>query len=146
MKKTMLVALVSAFIALSLVSARRGRRIRASKMAFEPPSITISRGTPPATLPISAWPFYPALTSRAIARASSRRGRSRSTAPCSRESRRPIEDKRVRTIDLIDVSGDSAMAKATLDHGATVFTDYFVVLKVNDEWKIANKVYHGRKK
>ena len=56
------------------------------------------------------------------------------------------EDKRVRTIDLIDVSGDSAMAKATLDHGATVFTDYFVLLKVNDEWKIANKVYHGRKK
>ena len=56
------------------------------------------------------------------------------------------EDKRVRTIDLVDVSGDSAMAKATLDHGATVFTDYFVLLKVNDEWKIANKVYHGRKK
>ena len=52
----------------------------------------------------------------------------------------------MRTIDLIDVSGDSAMAKATLDHGATVFTDYFVLLKVNDEWKIANKVYHGRKK
>jgi hypothetical protein len=56
------------------------------------------------------------------------------------------EDKRVRTIDLIDVSGDSAMAKATLDHGGTVFTDYFVLLKVNDGWKIANKVYHGRKK
>jgi Putative lumazine-binding len=56
------------------------------------------------------------------------------------------EDKRVRTIDLVDVSGDSAMAKATLDHGATVFTDYFVLLKVDDEWKIANKVYHGKKK
>jgi putative lumazine-binding protein len=56
------------------------------------------------------------------------------------------EDKRVRTIDLVDVSGDSALAKATLDHGGTVFTDYFVLLKVNDEWKIANKVYHGRKK
>ena len=56
------------------------------------------------------------------------------------------EDTRVRTIDLVDVSGDSALAKATLDHGATVFTDYFVLLKVNDEWKISNKVYHGRKK
>jgi hypothetical protein len=56
------------------------------------------------------------------------------------------EDKRVRTIDLIDVSGDSAMAKATLDHGATVFTDYFVLVKVDDAWKIANKVYYGKKK
>ena len=55
------------------------------------------------------------------------------------------ESKRARTIDLIDVSGNSAMAKATLVHGRTVFTDYFVLLKVGDEWKIANKVYHGRR-
>ena len=55
------------------------------------------------------------------------------------------ESTRVRTIDLIDVSGNSGMAKATLVHGATVFTDYFVLLKVGDEWKIANKVYYGRK-
>jgi hypothetical protein len=56
------------------------------------------------------------------------------------------ENKRVRTIELSDVTGDSAIAKATLDHGATVFTDYFVLLKVNGEWKIANKVYTARKK
>ena len=56
------------------------------------------------------------------------------------------EATRTRTIDLIDVSGDSAMAKATLNHGAMAFTDFFVLLKVNGEWKIANKVYHGRKK
>jgi hypothetical protein len=56
------------------------------------------------------------------------------------------ESARTRTIDLIDVSGDSGMAKARLDHGAMVFTDYFVLLKVNGEWKIANKVYYGRKK
>src|SRR5687768_10756126 len=31
------------------------------------------------------------------------------------------EAERVRTIDSIDVSGDAAFAKATLDHGATVF-------------------------
>ena len=55
------------------------------------------------------------------------------------------ESTRVRTIDLIDVSGNSGMAKATLVHGATVFTDYFVLLKVGDEWRIANKVYSGRK-
>ncbi len=55
------------------------------------------------------------------------------------------ESTRVRTIDLMDVSGNSGMAKATLVHGATVFTDYFVLLKVGDEWRIANKVYFGRK-
>jgi hypothetical protein len=56
------------------------------------------------------------------------------------------EAARSRTIDLVEVSGDAGLAKATLDHGAVVFTDYFVLLKVNSEWKIANKVYHGRRK
>ncbi|HET9532803.1 MAG TPA: nuclear transport factor 2 family protein [Blastocatellia bacterium] len=55
------------------------------------------------------------------------------------------ESTRVRRIDMIDVSGNSAMAKATLVHGVTMFTDYFVLLKVGDEWKIANKVYYGRR-
>jgi hypothetical protein len=54
------------------------------------------------------------------------------------------EATRKRTIDVIDVSGNSAMAKATLDHGAMIFTDYFVLLKVDGEWRIANKVYYGQ--
>lgn len=29
-------------------------------------------------------------------------------------------------------------------HGATTFTDYFVLLKVDGAWKIANKVYSSR--
>jgi hypothetical protein len=33
------------------------------------------------------------------------------------------------------------MARATLVHGQTTFVDYFVLLKVDGEWKIANKVY-----
>ncbi len=41
--------------------------------------------------------------------------------------------------------GTGAMAKATLLHGATTFTDYFVLLKVDGEWKIANKVYHSQR-
>ncbi|MEH6419923.1 nuclear transport factor 2 family protein [Pseudomonas sp. CGJS7] len=66
----------------------------------------------------------------------------------SRFSGKPAADEstRVRTVDSIDVSGSAAMAKATLDHGATVFTDYFVLLQVDGEWKIANKVYAARKK
>ena len=59
---------------------------------------------------------------------------------------RPAADEstRKRTIDDVDVSGTAAMAKATLVHGATTFTDYFVLLKVNGNWKIANKVYSSR--
>ena len=29
--------------------------------------------------------------------------------------------------------------------GATTFTDYFVLLKVDGVWKIANKVYHAQR-
>ena len=53
----------------------------------------------------------------------------------------PDEATRKRTIDSIDVSGTAAMVRATLVHGATTFTDYFVLLKVDGSWKIANKVY-----
>lgn len=56
------------------------------------------------------------------------------------------EATRTRTIDSIDISGGAAMAKATLNHGATVFTDYLVLLKLDGVWKIANKVYAGRPK
>ena len=65
---------------------------------------------------------------------------------CSRFNGKPANDEasRKRTIDSVDVSGTAAMAEATLVHGATTFTDYFVLLKVNGEWKIANKVYSSR--
>jgi hypothetical protein len=65
---------------------------------------------------------------------------------CSRFTGKPAADEasRKRTIDSVDVSGTSAMARATLVHGATTFTDYFVLLKVDGEWKIANKVYSSR--
>ena len=33
------------------------------------------------------------------------------------------------------------MARATLVHGGTTLVDYFVLLKVDGAWKIANKVY-----
>ncbi len=55
------------------------------------------------------------------------------------------ESARKRKIDSIDVTGTAAIVKATLVHGPTTFTDYFVLLKVDGEWKIANKVYHGQR-
>lgn len=59
---------------------------------------------------------------------------------------RPAADEtlRRRTIDHVIVSGTAGSASATLVHGATTFTDYFVLLKVNGAWKIANKVYSSR--
>lgn len=65
---------------------------------------------------------------------------------CSRFTGKPASDEasRKRTIDSVDVSGTAAMARATLVHGATTFTDYFVLLKVDGVWKIANKVYSSR--
>jgi hypothetical protein len=54
------------------------------------------------------------------------------------------ESSRKRTIDRVDISGDAALVSATLVHGATIFTDYFVLLKIDNEWKIANKVYSRR--
>jgi hypothetical protein len=64
----------------------------------------------------------------------------------SRFSGKPAADEasRKRTIDRVEISGTAAMVSATLVHGPTTFTDYFVLLKVNGEWKIANKVYSSR--
>jgi hypothetical protein len=57
----------------------------------------------------------------------------------------PDEATRTRVIDVVDRSGTAAMAKATLKHGATTFTDYFVLLKSDGKWLIANKVYHAQR-
>jgi hypothetical protein len=65
---------------------------------------------------------------------------------CSRFNGKPAADEasRTRTIDRVEVSGSAAMAGATLVHGRTTFTDYFVLLKEGSTWKIANKVYSSR--
>lgn len=52
------------------------------------------------------------------------------------------EEARIRTVDWIEIVGDSAAARATLIHGTVTFTDYFVLLKVDGQWRISNKVYH----
>jgi hypothetical protein len=59
----------------------------------------------------------------------------------------PADDEatRQRRIDAIDLVGTAANAKATLAHGAVTFTDYFVLLKVDGVWKIANKVYYAHR-
>ena len=67
---------------------------------------------------------------------------------CGQFSGHLAEDwaKRERTIEHTVVSDDTAFVTATLDHGATVLTDYFVLLKVDGQWKIASKVYDAVRK
>ena len=62
---------------------------------------------------------------------------------CERFKSKPAADEssRRRTIDWLEIAGDAACAKVTLVHGATTFTDYFVLLKAADGWKIANKAF-----
>jgi hypothetical protein len=65
---------------------------------------------------------------------------------CERFKGTPAGDEsmRRRRIDWIDVQGTAACAKVTLVHGATTFTDYFVLLKTAEGWRIANKAFHGQ--
>jgi hypothetical protein len=51
------------------------------------------------------------------------------------------EDKRRRSIDSIDIVGDAAIAKITLNYPEVTFTDYMTLLKINNEWRIVSKVF-----
>ncbi|MEU3282577.1 nuclear transport factor 2 family protein [Streptomyces antibioticus] len=56
----------------------------------------------------------------------------------------PDEPTRTRRIDAVDVHGTVATATMTLSHGADTFTDVFLLARVTDGWRIANKAYHRR--
>ena len=62
---------------------------------------------------------------------------------CARFRGEPAADepKRRRTIDRVDVTGTVATARMTLHHGPDVFTDVFLLVRVDGEWRIANKAY-----
>ena len=63
-------------------------------------------------------------------------------------SGRPAGDeaRRTRRIDAVEVHGNAGTARVTLDYPKVTFTDYFVLLKVGGEWKIASKVYDAAPK
>lgn len=63
-------------------------------------------------------------------------------------SGKPADDEaqRKRSILSLDVVNDAAYAKVELDYPKVKFTDYFTLLKVDGEWKIMSKVYHGESK
>ena len=65
---------------------------------------------------------------------------------CERFKGVPAADEanRRRRIDWIDITGSSACAKITLEHGASTFTDYFVLLNTGEGWRIANKAFSAQ--
>ena len=65
---------------------------------------------------------------------------------CQRFKGTPAADEatRRRSIDAIDIAGTAASAKITLVHGNITFIDYFVLLKTEQGWKIANKAFHAQ--
>ena len=54
----------------------------------------------------------------------------------------PDEPTRSRDIDAVGVHGTVATAAMTLRHGPDTFTDVFLLVNVDGEWRIANKAYH----
>lgn len=63
----------------------------------------------------------------------------------SRASGKPAPDEaqRKRKIDSIDISGNAAIVKITLDYPKVVFTDYMSMLKIDGQWKIINKTFYA---
>ena len=63
-----------------------------------------------------------------------------------RASGKPAADEaqRKRRIDSIDISGNAAVVKLTLDYPSVVFTDYMSMLKIEGHWKIVNKTFHSK--
>lgn len=54
----------------------------------------------------------------------------------------PDEAQRKRSIDFLEIRGNTAIARLTLDYPSAVFTDYFLLMSLNGEWRIMNKIFH----
>lgn len=53
----------------------------------------------------------------------------------------PDEAQRKRRILMVDVTGDTAIAKVELDYPDMVLTDYFSLLRIGGDWKIVHKTF-----
>lgn len=51
------------------------------------------------------------------------------------------EAQRKRKIESIDITGNAAIVKVSLDYPNGHFTDYMSMLKLDGEWKIVNKTF-----
>ena len=48
----------------------------------------------------------------------------------------------MRRIVMVDVTGETAIAKVELDHPDALLTDYFSLLRIAGDWKIVHKTFH----
>ena len=58
----------------------------------------------------------------------------------------PDEDKRVRRIANVEITGNAATAKIVLEYPKVTLTDYMSLLKIDGEWKIVNKIFNAQPK
>lgn len=54
------------------------------------------------------------------------------------------EAQRKRRIESIDISGNAAIVKVSLDYPNAQITDYMSMLKIDGEWKIVNKTFYSK--
>jgi hypothetical protein len=61
---------------------------------------------------------------------------------------KPADDEaqRKRHAEIIDLTGDAAIGKVVLDYPKVHYTDYMSLLRIDGEWKIVNKSFHGESK
>lgn len=56
------------------------------------------------------------------------------------------EAQRKRSVEILDITDDVAVAKVVLDYPAVVFTDYMSLVKTETGWKIVNKIFNAKPK
>lgn len=55
----------------------------------------------------------------------------------------PDEAQRKRWIDMVEVHGNTAIARLVLDYPSVKFVDHMTLLLVDGEWKIINKIFYA---
>ena len=56
------------------------------------------------------------------------------------------EAKRKQSFKILDIAGNAAIARVTLEYPTVKFTDYMTLLKIEGEWKIINKTFYRENK
>jgi hypothetical protein len=58
----------------------------------------------------------------------------------------PDEAQRKRSIALVDVAGDVAIAKVELDYPEVRFVDYLSLIRIDGRWVVINKIFQREAK
>jgi len=66
----------------------------------------------------------------------------------SRFNGKPAADEaqRKRRIESVEITGNAGFGKIVLEYPTVTYTDYMSLLKVDNEWKIVNKVFYAEPK